>query len=105
MNPLLFLFELLVNFILWPIYFVVVCVGYVYDLFACKKVPTPRKIVITGASSGMGACSAIEYAETVMILSGPSFPGSDSCFDGPKCRETGGYQEGLRGKGRHCGHV
>ena len=65
MNPLLFFFELVANAILWPIYFVVVCIGYVYDLFACKRVPVPKKIVVTGASSGIGASCAKEYAESV----------------------------------------
>ena len=85
MNPILFFFEILVNFILWPIYFIIACIGYVYDYFACKKVPVPHKIVVTGASSGMGACCAISYAENVLIRSDLSFVGSYSCFDRKKC--------------------
>ena len=65
MNPLLLFFEVLVNLILYPIYFLIGCIGYVYDYFACKRVPVPHKILITGASSGIGEATAIEYAAEV----------------------------------------
>lgn len=78
MNPILLLFEILVNFILYPIYFVIGCIGYVYDLFACKKVPVPHKILITGASSGIGEATAIEYAAEVIVADCILFVGYDT---------------------------
>ena len=65
MNPSLFLLEVILNVILYPIYFIIGCIGYIYDWFNCKKVPVPNKILITGASSGIGEATAIEYAEQV----------------------------------------
>ena len=65
MNPILFFFEIIVNFILLPVWWVVGLVGYIYDFFACKNVPIPKKILVTGASSGIGKATAIEYAKEV----------------------------------------
>lgn len=77
MNPFLLFFEILVNLILYPIYFIIGCIGYVYDLFACKKVPVPHKILITGASSGIGEATAIEYAAEVIVVNCILFVGYD----------------------------
>ena len=67
MNPLLLLFEVCLNCILMPLWWIIGCIGYIYDWFNCKKVPIPKRILITGASSGIGRATAIEYANKVQV--------------------------------------
>ena len=68
MNPILLFLEIALNYILFPIWLIIVCVGYIYDWFACKNVPVPKKILVTGASSGIGKATAIEYAKEVLVF-------------------------------------
>ena len=84
MNPLLFFLEWIMNVILWPIYFIIVCIGYVYDYFACMKVPVPHRILITGASSGIGKATAVEYALPVNNVQSFPYVGKYPIFDGER---------------------
>lgn len=68
MNPILLFFEIALNYILFPIWWIIGCIGYIYDWFACKNVPVPKKILVTGASSGIGRATAIEYAKEVGLV-------------------------------------
>ena len=65
MNPILLFCEVSLNCLLMPLWWVIGTIGYIYDYFACKKVPVPKKILVTGASSGIGKATAIEYAKEV----------------------------------------
>lgn len=68
MNPILLFLEIALDYILFPIWWIIGCVGYIYDWFACKSVPVPKKILVTGASSGIGKATAIEYAKEVLVF-------------------------------------
>lgn len=89
MHPICFLFEWIASIILWPIYFCIVLVGYVYDYFACNKVPVPHRILITGASSGIGKATAIEYASPVYFIDLSLYVGYNFIFNGKKSGKTG----------------
>ena len=69
MNPLLLLLEVTLNCLLMPIWWIIGTIGYIYDWFNCKNVPVPKKILVTGASSGIGKATAIEYAKEVRMFS------------------------------------